>query len=68
MEAKWRSADRVVLVEGYSLLDREGRSVRSVDDVRIAIEGGFLHVKVSDAAEIQVVSAPAVALVTYPAS
>jgi uncharacterized peroxidase-related enzyme len=68
MEAKWRSAGKVVLVEGYSLLDREGRSVRSVDDVRIAIEGGFLHVKVSDAAEVQVVSAPAVALVTYPAS
>lgn len=68
MEAKWRPASEVTLVEGYSLLDREGRTTRAVDDVHIAIEGGFLHVKVSDAAEVQVVSAPAVALVTYRAS
>lgn len=65
MEAKWRPASKVVLVEGYSLVDREGRAARTVDDVHIAIEGGFLHVKVSDSADVQVVSAPAVALVTY---
>ncbi|WP_040864216.1 carboxymuconolactone decarboxylase family protein [Nocardia exalbida] len=68
MEAEWRPASEVTLVEGYSLLDREGLTTRTVDDVHIAIEGGFLHVKVSDAAEVQVVSAPAVALVTYRAS
>ncbi|WP_159849000.1 carboxymuconolactone decarboxylase family protein [Nocardia sp. CY41] len=65
MEAKWRPASKVVLAEGYSLLDREGRTARTVDDVSIAIEGGFLHVKVSDSADVQVVSAPAVALATY---
>ncbi|WP_039794259.1 carboxymuconolactone decarboxylase family protein [Nocardia araoensis] len=65
MEAKWRPASKVVLVDGYSLVDREGRATRTVDDVHIAIEGGFLHVKVSDSADVQVVSAPAVALVTY---
>ncbi|MBF6192144.1 carboxymuconolactone decarboxylase family protein [Nocardia sp. CDC186] len=65
MEAKWRLASKVVLADGYSLTDREGRSTRTVDDVHIAIEGGFLHVKVSDTADVQVVSAPAVALVTY---
>ncbi|MGV9974275.1 carboxymuconolactone decarboxylase family protein [Nocardia beijingensis] len=65
MEAKWRPASKVVLVDGYSLTDREGRATRTVDGVHIAIEGGFLHVKVSDTADVQVVSAPAVALVTY---
>ncbi|WP_067800456.1 carboxymuconolactone decarboxylase family protein [Nocardia beijingensis] len=65
MEAKWRPASKVVLVDGYSLTDTEGRATRTVDDVHIAIEGGFLHVKVSDTADVQVVSAPAVALVTY---
>ncbi|WP_280240757.1 carboxymuconolactone decarboxylase family protein [Nocardia abscessus] len=68
MEAKWRPATKVTLIEGYSLLDRDGQPARIVDDVHIAIEGGFLHVKVSDSAEVQIVSAPAVALVTYRAS
>ncbi|WP_174189144.1 carboxymuconolactone decarboxylase family protein [Nocardia barduliensis] len=68
LEAKWRAATEVTLVEGYSLLNRDGQSVRTVEDVRIAIEGGFLHVAVADSAEVQVVSAPAVALVTYRAA
>ncbi|MEU2103432.1 carboxymuconolactone decarboxylase family protein [Nocardia sp. NPDC019255] len=65
METKWRLASKVVLADGYSLTGREGRATRTVDDVHIAIEGGFLHVKVSGTADVQVVSAPAVALVTY---
>ncbi|MEV6136385.1 carboxymuconolactone decarboxylase family protein [Nocardia sp. NPDC051990] len=65
MTAKWRRASKVALVDGYALLDRNGQSVHAVDDVEVSIEGGFLHIKVSDTAEVQVVSAPGVALVTY---
>lgn len=65
MNVKWRKATEVALVEGYSLLDRDGQPVRTIDDVEVSIEGGFLHVKIAGAAEVQVVSAPAVALVTY---
>ncbi|WP_043717732.1 carboxymuconolactone decarboxylase family protein [Nocardia asiatica] len=68
VELQWRVAAEVTLVEGYSLLNRDGQPVRTVEDVRIAIVGGFLHVEVADSAAVQVVSAPAVALVTYPAS
>ncbi|MFX0573278.1 carboxymuconolactone decarboxylase family protein [Nocardia nepalensis] len=65
MTAKWRKATKVALVEGYSLLDRDGAQVREINDAEVSIEGGFLHVKVSDTAQVQVVSAPAVAVVTY---
>ncbi|WP_328407969.1 carboxymuconolactone decarboxylase family protein [Nocardia sp. NBC_00403] len=65
MTTKWRSARTVALVEGYSILDNEGRPVRTIDNVQVLIEGGFLHVKVSETAEVQVVSAPAVAVVSY---
>ncbi|MEU7144706.1 carboxymuconolactone decarboxylase family protein [Nocardia sp. NPDC046473] len=68
MTTRWRQASKVVLVEGYSLLARDGRPVRTIDDVSVTIEGGFLHVKVPGSDEIQIVSAPAVALVTYPES
>lgn len=65
MTAKWRKATKVALVEGYALLDRDGAQVRTIEDVAVSIEGGFLHIKVSDTADVQVVSAPAVALVSY---
>ncbi|MEV6561537.1 carboxymuconolactone decarboxylase family protein [Nocardia sp. NPDC051756] len=68
MTSNWRQASKVVLVEGYSLIDRDGRSVRTIDDVSVTIEGGFLHIKVPESGDIQIVSAPAVALVTYPES
>ncbi|WP_040772897.1 carboxymuconolactone decarboxylase family protein [Nocardia pneumoniae] len=67
MNAQWRTATEVALVEGYSLLNSAGVPARTVEDVQIAIEGGFLHVKVSESADVQVVSAPAVAVVTYAA-
>ncbi|MBF6440271.1 carboxymuconolactone decarboxylase family protein [Nocardia cyriacigeorgica] len=65
MTQKWRTATRIELVAGYTLFDRHGTPVAVVDDVRIAIEGGFLHVQVADGAAVQVVSAPAVARVDY---
>ncbi|MEV6388246.1 carboxymuconolactone decarboxylase family protein [Nocardia xishanensis] len=65
MTTTWRTATSVELVEGYSLLDRTGQPVRQIEDVQIRIEGGFLHVRTAPEAEIQVVSAPAVARVAY---
>ncbi|MBF6497349.1 hypothetical protein [Nocardia cyriacigeorgica] len=55
----------IELADGYTLLDRHGAAVAVVDDARIAIEGGFLHVQVVDGAAVQIVSAPAVARVDY---
>ncbi|MEV0296610.1 hypothetical protein [Nocardia sp. NPDC050710] len=65
MTQRWRTASRVELVDGYSLIDREGRAVRTIDDVRVSIDGGFLHIELAAGGEVQVVSAPAVARVTY---
>ncbi|WP_431966345.1 carboxymuconolactone decarboxylase family protein [Nocardia sp. bgisy134] len=65
MTTTWRTATSVELVEGYALLDRTGQPVRQIEDVQIRIEGGFLHIRTSPDAEIQVVSAPAVARVAY---
>ncbi|AVH23409.1 carboxymuconolactone decarboxylase family protein [Nocardia cyriacigeorgica] len=65
MTQKWRTATRIELADGYTLLDRHGAAVAVVDDARIAIEGGFLHVQVVDGAAVQIVSAPAVARVDY---
>ncbi|WP_216907507.1 carboxymuconolactone decarboxylase family protein [Nocardia noduli] len=67
MNQAWRDAARVELAEGYTLFDREGQPARTVQDARISIEGGFLHIRVADDADIQIVSAPGVALVTYRA-
>ncbi|MFI9507718.1 carboxymuconolactone decarboxylase family protein [Nocardia sp. NPDC052566] len=67
MTPKWRNATKVQLAEGYSLIGRDGQPVGEIDDVRVAIEGGFLHVQVTEDAAAQAVSAPAVALVTYSA-
>ncbi|MFC4127878.1 carboxymuconolactone decarboxylase family protein [Nocardia rhizosphaerae] len=65
MTRKWRTATRIELVEGYTLLDRRGAATAVVDDARVAIEGGFLHVEVDGAAAVQIMSAPAVARVDY---
>ncbi|MFE7798446.1 carboxymuconolactone decarboxylase family protein [Nocardia sp. NPDC057440] len=67
LATKWRSASRVALVDGYALRNNTGQPVGTVENVQVLIEGGFLHIKVSETAEVQIVSAPAVALVTYRA-
>jgi len=65
MIPNWRSATRIELAKGYWLRDRDGRQADAIEDVRIAIEGGFLHVQVANEAEVQVISAPAVARIAY---
>ncbi|MFE6922705.1 carboxymuconolactone decarboxylase family protein [Nocardia sp. NPDC057663] len=65
MTPKWRAADTVALVDGYTLTDPDGRPASTVHDVHVAIEGGFAHISVNGSAQVQMVSAPAVALITY---
>ncbi|MFD5175839.1 carboxymuconolactone decarboxylase family protein [Nocardia sp. NPDC058379] len=65
MTPKWRAADTVELVAGYTLTDADGQQTATVRDVRVAIEGGFAHIRVDGSDRVQVVSAPAVALITY---
>ncbi|MGW5572996.1 carboxymuconolactone decarboxylase family protein [Nocardia thailandica] len=65
MTPKWRTATTVILVEGYTLIDAEGAQAGAVHDARIAFEGGFVHVSVGPGAPVQVVSAPAIARITY---
>ncbi|MFF7455610.1 hypothetical protein [Kitasatospora sp. NPDC008115] len=63
----WREDAAVELRPGYALLDGEGTARTHLTGVRLAIEGGFVHVAVPGAATVQVVSAPAVARLDYPA-
>ncbi|MFE7562808.1 hypothetical protein [Kitasatospora sp. NPDC057500] len=63
----WRAGARVELRPGYALLDGEGNPRTHLTGVRLAVEGGFVHVAVPGAATVQVVSAPAVARLDYPA-
>ncbi|MFD6390345.1 carboxymuconolactone decarboxylase family protein [Nocardia sp. NPDC060259] len=62
---KWRAADTVALVDGYTLTDADGQPASTVRDAHVAIEGGFAHISVHGSAQVQMVSAPAVALITY---
>ncbi|MCG6498771.1 hypothetical protein [Kitasatospora sp. A2-31] len=62
----WRDDAAVELVPGYALADTDGTARAEVAGVRVAVEGGYLHVAVPGVADIQVVSAPAVRRIRYP--
>ncbi|MEU8323380.1 hypothetical protein AB0C33_33885 [Nonomuraea sp. NPDC048881] len=63
MNPTWRNGT-VELLDGYTLTNSEGRRVSAVEGVRFAIEGGYLNVEVPGVPHVQIVSAPAVRLVT----
>jgi hypothetical protein len=65
MELNWRDAESVELVEAGYLTDANGEATTRVTGVRIAVEGGYLHVAVPGRDEVQVVSAPMVRHVAY---
>jgi hypothetical protein len=64
MTLTWRTA-RVELVDGYAVVDTDGGLTAVVEEVRVAVEGGFLHVEVPGKEFGQLVSAPAVRRITY---
>ncbi|WP_380283902.1 hypothetical protein [Kitasatospora purpeofusca] len=63
----WREGASIELMSGYALLDGARTPRTRLTGVRLAIEGGFVHVAVPGTADVQVVSAPAVARLEYPA-
>ncbi|MDJ0347371.1 hypothetical protein QMK19_40050 [Streptomyces sp. H10-C2] len=64
MNAVWREAS-VELVDGYEVIGADGRPTREVARARVAIEGGFAHLDIPGSGVVQVVSAPAVRLISY---
>ncbi|GAA1991933.1 hypothetical protein [Catenulispora subtropica] len=67
MEMKWRDADLVELVSGYTADDANGVATSVLKDVRIAVQGGYLHLAHRGGDRVQIVSAPGVRRVVYPA-
>jgi hypothetical protein len=63
MTRDWRTGS-IELVDGYTLTGPDGRRTARADDVRFAIEGGFVNIQLPDVPHIQVVSAPAVRLIS----
>ena len=64
-ELSWHSATTVELNHGFEVTDARDRRVNTLRDVRIACEGGFLHIDSPGTEEIQLVSAPAVHRICY---
>ncbi|MEV7010939.1 hypothetical protein [Streptosporangium sp. NPDC051022] len=64
MNRTWRTAS-VELVPGYHLTGADGEPTGSVAAARVAFDGGFAHVEVPGTGHVDVVSAPAVRLITY---
>jgi hypothetical protein len=63
----WRPG-RVELRAGYSLVDADGIHQSTVDGVEFALEGGFVNVRIPGVAQVQLVSAPAVARIVCDAA
>ncbi|MEV0270324.1 hypothetical protein AB0H43_16205 [Hamadaea sp. NPDC050747] len=59
MKRQWRRGS-IELVGGYTLLDRTGEPVDRLEDIRFAVEGGFVNVRVPGRPGTQLVSAPSV--------
>lgn len=59
MTPVWRRAASLDVRDGYWLSDASGARVTSLRDVEIAVEGGYLHVRVGGSPEVQLISAPA---------
>ncbi|MFD0275172.1 hypothetical protein ACFVHB_14895 [Kitasatospora sp. NPDC127111] len=62
----WRDDAAIELAPGYTLAAADGTPAERLTGVRLAVEGGFVHVAVPGADDIQVVSAPAVRRLAYP--
>lgn len=66
MSEDWIRA-RVQLVPGYELIAADGRAVDAVPEADVSFVGGFVRIRIPGTAVVQVVSAPAVRLITHPA-
>ncbi|NUS56920.1 MAG: carboxymuconolactone decarboxylase family protein, partial [Streptomycetaceae bacterium] len=66
MEIKWQDAELLELVSGYTAEDADGTETSVLKNVRIAVQGGYLHIAHRGGDRIQIVSAPGVRRVVYP--
>ncbi|MFI9251159.1 hypothetical protein [Streptomyces sp. NPDC053069] len=62
----WHEDATVELTPGYTLLDADGAPAARLTAVRIALEGGFVHVAVPGVNDVQVISAPGIHRLSYP--
>lgn len=67
MNSPERRTAAVELVAGYEVLGADGRPTSSVPEALVGFTGGFALLEVPGTGTVQVVSAPAVKLITYPA-
>ncbi|MFE1949302.1 hypothetical protein ACFW9D_02400 [Streptomyces sp. NPDC059524] len=63
MSRQWRKGT-IDLLTGYAVFSADGRRVSRVTGVDFAIEGGFVNIRVPGVPRVQLVSAPAVRLIT----
>ncbi|GAA2060856.1 hypothetical protein GCM10009839_84640 [Catenulispora yoronensis] len=68
MELRWQVAELVELVPGYYADDADGVPSQTLRDVRIAVQGGYLHIAHAGGSRAQIVSAPGVRRVVYEAA
>jgi hypothetical protein len=61
----WHGPAEIMLVEGWTLTDAEGRRQQALSGVKVATDGGFLHIDVPGVVQLQIVGAPALRLLTY---
>ncbi|GHJ44503.1 hypothetical protein Cs7R123_18450 [Catellatospora sp. TT07R-123] len=65
MTRDWRRGS-IRLIPGYHLLNAAGLPVAELAEVDFALEGGFVNVRVPGRDDVQLVSAPALHLITCP--
>lgn len=63
MSEDWHEAS-VELNSGYTVLNGKGEAVSYLPEALVALQGGFAKLRVPGTATVQVVSAPAVHLIT----
>ncbi|MFI1169264.1 hypothetical protein ACH4UM_38315 [Streptomyces sp. NPDC020801] len=63
MTSQWRKGS-IELVPGYSLTDADNHRVDRAEHVDFAIEGGYVSIRLPGVPCTQLVSAPAVRLIT----
>jgi len=60
---EWRKGS-IELVSGYTVTDADGRPVGRAEGIDFAVEGGFINLRLPGVPHTQLVSAPAVRLIT----
>jgi hypothetical protein len=68
MDLTWQNADLLELCDSYTADDANGVPTGALKNVRIAVQGGYLHIAHPGADRFQIVSAPGVRRAVYTAS